>query len=336
MTFIASRGKFPATRMRRLRSQPWSRRLVEETQLTANDLIWPLFVLAGEKKEEPVTSLPSVSRRSIDLLLPEIQAAIELGIPAVALFPVTPPELKTEDGREALNPANIMCTAVAKIRAEFGDQIGIVCDVALDPYTSHGQDGLLRDGVIVNDESVAVLREQAVLQANAGCSVIAPSDMMDGRIGEIRDALDSAGHQSVMIMSYAAKFASAYYGPFRDAVGSKGSLGKGDKKTYQMAPSATNEALHEVALDLAEGADVVMVKPGMPYLDIVQRIKQEFLVPTAVYQVSGEYAMLAAAAQNGWLDREACILEGLLAFKRAGADMILTYFAKEAATLLSA
>lgn len=335
MSFESSRGNYPHTRMRRARSQDWSRRLVSENHLSASDLIWPLFVLPGTNQEEAVASLPGVSRLSQDRLLPEVQTAIDFGIPAVALFPVTPTELKTQDGREALNPKNIMCSTVEQIRSEFGDAIGVVCDVALDPYTSHGQDGLLKDGTILNDESIAVLCQQAVVQADAGCSVIAPSDMMDGRIGAIRNALDDAGHAEVMIMSYAAKYASAFYGPFRDAVGSKGNLGKGDKKTYQMSPSATNEALHEVALDLREGADIVMVKPGMPYLDIVQRIKHEFLVPTAVYQVSGEYAMLSAAAENGWLDREACILESLLAFKRAGADMILTYFAKEAARILA-
>ena len=335
MPFSTRRGTFPSTRLRRLRRTPWSRALVSECRLSASDLIWPLFILPGEQQEQAIASLPGVTRRSIDLLLPQIEQAIAVGIPAIALFPVTPPELKTDDGREALNPENLMCSAVREIRARFGDSIGIVCDVALDPYTLHGQDGLLRDGEIVNDESVAVLCRQAVVQAQAGCTVIAPSDMMDGRIGAIRQALDSAGFPNVIIMSYAAKFASAFYGPFRDAVGSKGNLGSGDKKTYQMSPSNTDEALHEVALDLEEGADIVMVKPGMPYLDIVTRIKAEFRVPTAVYQVSGEYAMLSAAAQNGWLDRQACMLESLLAFRRAGADMILTYFALEAAEALA-
>ena len=271
---------------------------------------------------------------SVDRLLPQIDRAIELGIPAIALFPVTPAECKSDDGAEALNPDNLICTATRTIRAEFGEQLGIVCDVALDPYTTHGQDGLLRDGKIVNDATVEVLSQQAVVQAAAGASVIAPSDMMDGRIGAIRTALDAAGHDGVLLMSYAAKYASAFYGPFRDAVGSKGNLGSGDKKTYQMQPSASDEALHEVSLDLAEGADIVMVKPGMPYLDIVQRIKSEFSVPTAVYQVSGEYAMLSAAAANGWIDGTACMLESLLAFRRAGADMILTYFALQAAEAL--
>ncbi len=334
MAFQFSRGPFPATRMRRLRQFAWSRSLVRECQLSPSDLIWPLFILPGERREEEVVSLPGVKRRSIDLLLIAVEEAIAVGIPAIALFPVTPPELKSEDGSEALNADNLICTATRAIRKRFGDQIGIVCDVALDPYTSHGQDGLLRDGMIVNDPTLNVLAAQAVNQADAGASIIAPSDMMDGRIGSIRSALDDAGHQDVLLMSYAAKYASAFYGPFRDAVGSKGSLGSGDKKTYQMDPSASNEALHEVALDLQEGADIVMVKPGLPYLDIVQRIKTEFSVPTAVYQVSGEYAMLAAAAQNGWLDRQACVLESLLAFRRAGADMILSYFALEAAQLL--
>ncbi len=336
MSFNQTRGSFPQTRLRRLRQFPWSRELVCEHRLTASDLIWPLFVLPGDNKQDAVTSLPGVSRFSVDLLLAQVEAAVEVGIPAIALFPVTPPELKTEDGREALNSKNLICSATAAVRARFGDVIGIVSDVALDPYTSHGQDGLLRDGQIVNDPTLEVLCQQAVVQAAAGASVIAPSDMMDGRIGAIRGALDAAGYQNVMIMSYAAKYASAFYGPFRDAVGSKGNLGSGDKKTYQMHPSATDEALHEVGLDLQEGADIVMVKPGMPYLDIVRRVKETFAVPTAVYQVSGEYAMLAAAAQNGWLDREKCVLESLLAFRRAGADMILTYYALEAARWLRA
>lgn len=334
MTFSSSRGDFPFTRMRRLRQHPWSRALVNETTLSTADLIWPLFILPDPKAEQAVTSLPGVSRKGIELLLKDVEEAIGLGIPAIALFPVTPAELKTEDGREALNPNNLICTATRAIRERFGNQIGIVCDVALDPYTSHGQDGLLRDGVILNDETLVVLQQQAIVQAAAGATVIAPSDMMDGRIGAVREALDGNGFQDVCIMSYAAKYASAFYGPFRDAVGSKGNLGSGDKKTYQMQPSATNEALHEVALDLREGADIVMVKPGMPYLDIVQRIKAEFQVPTAVYQVSGEYAMLCAAAANGWLDKDKCMLESLLAFRRAGADMILTYFARDAAKLL--
>lgn len=335
MPFQPMRGAFPATRMRRLRQSVWARELVVECRLTPGDLIWPLFILPGKNREEEVASLPGVRRRSVDRLLDAVEQAVDLGLPAVALFPVTPADLKSGDGREALNPDNLMCTATRAIRERFGDQIGIVCDVALDPYTTHGQDGLLRDDQVVNDPTLEVLAAQAVNQARAGASVIAPSDMMDGRVRAIRHALDEAGKAEVLIMSYAAKYASAFYGPFRDAVGSKENLGSGDKKSYQMQPSASDEALHEVALDLQEGADIVMVKPGMPYLDIVQRIKAEFAVPTAVYQVSGEYAMLAAAAQNGWLDRSACILESLLAFRRAGADMILSYFALEAAQLLS-
>ncbi len=325
---------YPATRLRRLRQQAWCRELVSECQLNSGDLIWPLFVLPDKLAAQPVASLPGVERRNIDDTLTQIEEAIELGIRAIALFPVTPPELKSANGCEATNPDNLMCQAARAIRARFGDSIGLVCDVALDPYTTHGQDGLLRNGQIVNDETVQVLCRQAVTQADAGASVIAPSDMMDGRIGAIRRALDAAGHEQVILMSYAAKYASAFYGPFRDAVGSAGNLGGGDKKTYQMDPAASDEALHEVALDLQEGADIVMVKPGLPYLDIVQRIKQEFAVPTAVYQVSGEYAMLAAAADRGWLDRTACMLESLLAFRRAGADMILSYFAMEAARAL--
>jgi porphobilinogen synthase len=321
--------------MRRLRRHAWIRDLVAEHRLTTSDLIWPLFVLDGNQRSEPVLSLPGVNRLSIDLLLEQVGAAIDLGIRLVALFPVTPADRKSPDGDEALNADNLMCRATAAIRARFGDQIGILCDVALDPYTTHGQDGLVRDNYVVNDETVAILCRQAVVQARAGADVIAPSDMMDGRIGAIRQQLDAHGFQHVLIMSYAAKYASAFYGPFRDAVGSKASLGGGDKKTYQMPPSASDEALHEVALDLAEGADMVMVKPGMPYLDIVQRVKSEFRVPTAVYQVSGEYAMLAAASLNGWLDLRSCVLESLLAFKRAGADMILTYYALQAAEWLN-
>jgi porphobilinogen synthase len=334
MAFQSSRGSFPSTRLRRLRQHPWSRALVQECGLNVHDLIWPLFILPGENAAEPVESLPGVFRKSVDRLLEDVREAVELGIPAVALFPVTPADLKTEDGREALNPENLICQATRAIRSQFGDSLGIVCDVALDPYTSHGQDGLLRDGVILNDETLDVLQQQAAVLAAAGASIIAPSDMMDGRIGAVRTALDEVGFEDVCIMSYAAKYASAFYGPFRDAVGSKSNLGSGDKKTYQMQPSASQEALHEVALDLREGADIVMVKPGMPYLDIVRRIRDEFQVPTAVYQVSGEYAMLCAAANQGWLDRDQCMLESLLAFRRAGADMILTYFARDAARLL--
>lgn len=334
MVFQSSRGDFPSTRLRRLRQHSWSRALVQENSLSPNDLIWPLFVLPGERAEQAVDSLPGVMRKSIDLLLGDVEEALELGLPAIALFPVTPMELKTEDGRESLNPNNLVCTATRAIRQRFGDSLGIICDVALDPYTSHGHDGLLRDGIVLNDETLDVLQQQAAVLASAGASIVAPSDMMDGRIGAIRTALDELGFENVCILSYAAKFASAFYGPFRDAVGSKSNLGLGDKKTYQMQPSASQEALHEVALDLREGADIVMIKPGMPYLDIVRRIRDDFQVPTAVYQVSGEYAMLCAAAKNGWLDGEACMLESLLGFRRAGADMIFTYFARDAARLL--
>jgi porphobilinogen synthase len=334
MSFQHTRGPFPQTRLRRLRQQPWARELACETRLSPGDLIWPLFVLPGKDRCEPVTSLPGVFRWSVDRLLQQVRKAIGFGIPAVALFPVTPNELKDEIGSEALNPENLICMATRAIRERYGERIGIVCDVALDPYTSHGQDGLLHDGRIVNDPTLGVLGQQAVVLAEAGASVVAPSDMMDGRVAAVRKALDAEGHQDVIIMSYAAKYASAFYGPFRDAVGSAGNL-KGDKKTYQMQPSASDEALHETALDLAEGADIVMVKPGMPYLDIVHRVKTEFRVPTAVYQVSGEYAMLCAAAENGWLDRSECMLESLLAFRRAGADMILSYFALDAARQLN-
>jgi len=307
---------------------------VQESTLSVHDLIWPLFILPGENALQPIDSLPGVSRKSIDLLLEDVEDAVTLGIPAIALFPVTPSELKTEDGREAMNPENLVCKATRSIRKRFGNSLGIICDVALDPYTSHGHDGLLRDGIILNDETLDVLQQQATVLASAGASVVAPSDMMDGRVGAIRSALDEVGFEDVCILSYAAKYASAFYGPFREAVGSKANLGVGDKRTYQMQPSASQESLHEVALDLREGADIVMVKPGMPYLDIVRRIRDEFQVPTAVYQVSGEYAMLCAAAQNGWLDLDKCMLESLLAFRRAGADMILTYFARDAARLL--
>jgi porphobilinogen synthase len=334
MSFSSYRADYPETRMRRLRQSAWSRRLMTETQLSAADLIWPIFVLPGQAREEPVPSLPGISRRSIDLWLPLIEQAIAAGIPAVALFPVTPRELKSEDGREAVNPENLVCRCVRTIREQFHDAVGVVCDVALDPYTTHGQDGLLRDGKILNDETLDVLCQQAAVQADAGCSVVAPSDMMDGRVGRIRAALDAAGHHQTLIMAYSAKYASAFYGPFREAVGSRDSLGSADKKCYQMSPANSDEALHEVALDLREGADIVMVKPGMPYLDIVQRVKAEFAVPTAVYQVSGEYAMIRAAADQGWLNRQDCMLESLLAFRRAGADMILTYFALEAAQVL--
>jgi len=296
------RTAFPATRLRRTRQTDWSRRLVRENHLSANDPIWPLFVLEGEKVRQEIASMPGVARRSIDLLLPEVERACELGIPVVALFPYTDPKLRDEKGTEATNPDNLVCRTVREIKARF-PEIGVLCDVALDPYTSHGHDGLLNDGVILNDETVEVLINQSLVQAEAGCDIIAPSDMMDGRIGAIRHGLDESGFKNVQIMAYSAKYASGFYGPFRDAVGSGGFL-KGDKKTYQMDPANSNEALREVALDIEEGADMVMVKPGMPYLDIVSRVKSEFKVPTFVYQVSGEYAMMRAAAERGWLDFE--------------------------------
>lgn len=325
--------QFPQTRMRRSRRTDWIRRLVSENHLSVDDLIWPVFVIPGSGGRVPVQSMPGVSRLTIDLLVREVREAAELGIPAVALFPVTPPELKSELAEEAVNPGNLICEAVRTIKRDV-PEIGIICDVALDPYTSHGQDGLVREGIILNDESIEVLCRQAIVQAEAGCDVIAPSDMMDGRIGRIRDALDAAGFPHVLIMSYAAKYASAFYGPFREAVGSAGNLGTGDKRTYQMDPANGNEALREVALDLQEGADLVMVKPGLPYLDIVHRVKQTFGVPTFAYQVSGEYAMIVAAAELSWIDHDRTMLESLLAFKRAGADGILTYFAPQAARLL--
>jgi porphobilinogen synthase len=311
-----------------MRRFPWIRRLTQEHHLTVDDLIWPLFVIPGEGRSEPVTSMPGVYRYSVDQLVAKAESAVELGLPAIALFPVTPTERKSEAAEEAWKEDNLICTATRAVREVVGDRLGIICDVALDPYTSHGQDGLVRSGYVINDETIEALCRQAVNQAKAGCDCIAPSDMMDGRIGRIRDALDQAGFQDVSILAYAAKYASAFYGPFREAVGSASNL-SGDKKTYQMNPANTDEAIHEVALDLQEGADMVMVKPGMPYLDIVRRIKEEFQVPVAVYQVSGEYAMLKAAAQQGWLDEKAVVYESLLGMKRAGASAILTYFAME-------
>lgn len=327
----SSGARFPTIRMRRNRRYEWSRSLVREHQVTPHDLIWPLFVIEGQNRLESVASMPGVERQSIDRLVESVGVAHELGIPAVALFPVTDLAKKSPEGEEAYNPENLVCRAVRAVKAAHGDRVGVICDVALDPYTSHGQDGLLRDGYVANDETLDVLCRQALVQADAGCDVIAPSDMMDGRIRAIRRALDEAGRQDVQIMSYAAKYASAFYGPFRDAVGSASNLGGGDKKTYQMDPSNTNEAIREVALDLDEGADMVMVKPGMPYLDIVRRVKDAFAVPTFAYQVSGEYAMLCAAAEQGWLDHQRVMLESLVSFKRAGADGILSYFAVDAA-----
>ena len=331
-----SLGQYPSTRMRRNRRDDWTRRMVAENRLHVDDLIWPIFVHEGANRRESVPSMPGVDRLSIDLLVSAVAEARDLGIPAVTIFPATLPEKKTEDAAEAFNPDNLVCRCVRAIKQALGDSIGVICDVALDPYSSHGQDGLVRDGYVVNDETVEALCKQSIVQAQAGCDIIAPSDMMDGRIGAIRRALDDEGFQRVRIMSYAAKYASAFYGPFRDAVGSAGSLGTGDKRTYQMEPGNGDEALREVALDLDEGADMVMVKPGMPYLDILQRVKQAFLAPTFVYQVSGEYAMLCAAAANGWLDRDRVMMESLVAFKRAGADGILTYFAVEAAKRIRA
>jgi len=323
---------FPYTRMRRNRRTAWLRNMVRENQLTVADLIWPIFVIEGTNKIEPISSMPGVSRFSIDVAVEKAKEAASLGIPLIALFPNTEPTLRNAEATEALNALNIVCRAVRAVKAAVPN-IGIMCDVALDPYTSHGHDGLLKDGRILNDETVAILVKQSVLQAQAGCDVIAPSDMMDGRIGAIRAGLDQAGFEDVAIMAYSAKYASGFYGPFREAVGS-GNLLSGDKKTYQMDPANTDEALREVALDIAEGADMVMVKPGMPYLDIVSRVKREFGVPTFAYQVSGEYAMLMAAIERGWLDREKVIGESLLAFKRAGADGVLTYFALEMAQKL--
>ncbi len=328
-------SEFPSTRLRRNRSRDWVRRLTRESNVSPDDLIWPIFVQEGSATPTPVPSMPGVERLSIDLVVDAVGEAKALGIPAVAIFPVTPQEKKSADGAEATNPDNLVCRTVRAIK-EKHDEIGVICDVALDPYTTHGQDGIVRDGEIVNDETVEVLCQQAYVQAQAGCDVIAPSDMMDGRIGAIREALDGEGLQRVSLLAYSAKYASAYYGPFRDAVGSAKSLGTGDKRTYQMDPANTDEALREVALDIAEGADMVMVKPGMPYLDIVRRVKDEFGVPTFAYQVSGEYAMLRGAADQGWLDWDKVILESLLCFKRAGADGVLTYAAPQIAKLLGA
>ncbi|MEO5374243.1 MAG: porphobilinogen synthase [Alphaproteobacteria bacterium] len=325
-------GEFPRTRMRRNRRTGWSRRLVAETRLGVEDLIWPLFVVEGRDVVQDIGALPGVHRFSVDRAVAAVGDAAALGIPAVAVFPAIDPALKTEDCREAYNADNLVCRTVRAIKAAHPD-IGVICDVALDPFNSLGHDGLVVDGAVVNDETVAILCRQSLVQAAAGCDVLAPSDMMDGRIGAIRDALDAGGFQSVQIVSYAAKYASGFYGPFRDAVGSSGAL-KGDKKTYQMDPANSDEALREVALDLAEGADMVMVKPGMPYLDIIRRVKDTFAVPTLAYQVSGEYAMMKAAAANGWLDNDTVLLESLMSFRRAGADGILTYAAREVAALL--
>jgi len=328
-------GSYPATRLRRTRASAWSRALHRETVLTPADLIWPLFVTSGTGVEEPIGSLPGVSRWSVDLIAQRAREAAALGIPCLALFPNTQPDLRSEDGDEALNPDNLMCRAIRAIKDACGDSIGVLTDVALDPYTSHGQDGLVdAAGYVLNDATVEVLVGQSLNQAAAGADVIAPSDMMDGRIGAIREALEGAGHANVQIMSYAAKYASAFYGPFRDAVGSRGLL-KGDKKTYQMDPANSDEALREVELDLLEGADSVMVKPGLPYLDIILKVKETFGVPVFAYQVSGEYAMIEAAVAAGAGERDALVLETLTAFKRAGCAGVLTYHAAHAARLLN-
>ncbi|HEX7385233.1 MAG TPA: porphobilinogen synthase [Burkholderiaceae bacterium] len=327
---------FPANRPRRLRRDEFTRTLVRENHLHAGNLILPVFVLDGQAQEQDVASMPGVRRRSVDRLYAVAEECLELGVPVLALFPVIDPVKKTEDGREALNPDGLVPRAVRALKDRFPG-LGLLTDVALDPFTSHGQDGLLdATGYVLNDETVEVLKAQALLQAAAGVDIVAPSDMMDGRVGAIRGALEAAGHVHTRIMAYSAKYASAFYGPFRDAVGSRASLGRGDKKVYQMDPANGDEALREVALDIAEGADMVMVKPGMPYLDIVQRVKEAFRMPTFVYQVSGEYAMLKAAALNGWLDGDAVMMESLLAFRRAGADGVLTYFALDAARRLRA
>jgi porphobilinogen synthase len=325
---------FPASRPRRLRRDAFSRALVRENLLTPADLIYPVFVLDGERQVQDVASMPGVQRLSVDQLFPLAEQCVALGVPVMALFPVIDPALKTPDGREATRPDGLVPRAVRALKARF-PELGLLTDVALDPYTSHGQDGLLDEhGYILNDETVAVLRQQAAVQADAGVDIVAPSDMMDGRIGAIRQTLEAQRHIHTRIMAYSAKYASAFYGPFRDAVGSAANLGKADKATYQMDPANSDEALREVALDIAEGADMVMVKPGLPYLDIVRRVKDEFHMPTFAYQVSGEYAMIKAAAQNGWLDHDKVMMEALLAFKRAGADGVLTYFALDAARLL--
>ncbi len=327
-------GAFPGTRLRRNRRNDFSRRLVREHRLSPDNLIYPVFVLDEKGVRQPVASMPGVERLSIDLLAPVAEQCLELGVPVLALFPVIDPALKTPDGREAANPDGLVPRAVADLKRRF-PELGVLTDVALDPYTSHGQDGVIdENGYVINDQTSGILAEQALVQAQSGVDIVAPSDMMDGRIGAIRAALEAGGHIHTRIMAYSAKYASGFYGPFRDAVGSASNLGKSDKKTYQMDPANSDEALREVAFDLQEGADMVMVKPGMPYLDIVRRVKDTFRVPTYVYQVSGEYAMLKAAAANGWLDERTVVLESLLAMRRAGADGILTYFSLDAARWL--
>ena len=330
-------ASFPGTRMRRMRRDDFSRRLMRESVLTADDLIYPVFVIEGRQRIEPIVSMPGVERQSLDILLKTAERALNLGIPALALFPVVDASFKTPGAEEAWNPGGLVPRVVSVLKKEF-PELGVITDVALDPYTSHGQDGLIEAndprGYVLNDETLEALAKQALTHAQAGADVVAPSDMMDGRVARIRAELDAAQCIHTRILAYSAKYASSFYGPFREAVGSAGNLGKGNKSTYQMDPANSDEALREVALDLAEGADMVMVKPGMPYLDVVRRVKDEFKVPTYAYQVSGEYAMLKAAAQNGWLDEKACVLESLLAFKRAGADGVLTYFALDAAAWL--
>ncbi|ABK07132.1 MULTISPECIES: porphobilinogen synthase [Burkholderia] len=326
----------PLHRPRRMRRDDFSRRLMRENRLTTDDLIYPVFVVEGTQQRQPIPSMPGVERVSVDLLMHVAEQCVELGVPVLSLFPAIDPSVKTPDGREAANPEGLIPRAVRELKKRF-PELGVLTDVALDPYTSHGQDGVLdENGYVINDDTIEILIEQARAQAEAGVDIVAPSDMMDGRIGAIREMLESDGHIHTRIMAYSAKFASAFYGPFRDAVGSASNLGKGNKMTYQMDPANSDEALREVRLDIDEGADMVMVKPGMPYLDIVRRVKDEFRFPTYVYQVSGEYAMLKAAAMNGWLDHDKVVLESLLAFKRAGADGVLTYFALDAARLLKA
>jgi porphobilinogen synthase len=334
MTEFNSLGSFPETRMRRNRRWPWLQDMLRETHFSARNLIWPIFVIDGENQRQPISTMPGVERMSIDLAVQAADRAASLGIASIAIFPVTPANKKSDGGEHAYDPDNLICRATRAITEKLGTTIGVVCDVALDPYTTHGHDGLWIDGYVVNDATVEVLCKQAINQAAAGATVIAPSDMMDGRIGAIRKALDQAGHEDVLIMSYAAKYASAFYGPFREAVGSASNLGKGDKKTYQMDPANSDEALREVALDMREGADIFMVKPGMPYLDIIRRIHDTFQVPVAAYQVSGEYAMLKFASQNGAIQEKESVLESLLAFRRAGATSVLSYYAVQAAQWL--
>jgi porphobilinogen synthase len=326
-------GQYPRVRLRRNRRDDWNRRLVAENRLSVNDLIWPLFVMDGHNRREPVSSMPGVERLTPDQVVEVAREAADLGIPLIAPFPQIDPSLKTPDGAEAVKPGNVICRTIEAVKAAVPN-IGVLCDAALDPFTSHGHDGVIIDDYVANDPSVEILVRQSLVQAEAGCDIIAPSDMMDGRVGAIRDALDAAGFDDVRIMSYAAKYASAFYAPFRDAIGSAANLGKADKKTYQMDPANSDEALREVGLDIDEGADMVMVKPGLPYLDIVARVKETFGVPTFAYQVSGEYSMLTGAAERGWLDGDRVMLESLLCFKRAGADGILTYFARDAARKL--